>query len=170
MNRLKCLAIFAALTAAQCFPQTPEPKPEEPAKYFRLDFTVKELEGGKVVSSRSYFTSASTQRDGGCLMRSGDKIPTQTGDKTFTYLDVGVSIDCNSLKLVDSQLSLHINADVSGPITAPESGVSSPPLIRQNKWNAVVLIPLRKQVTIFSSDGASTKRQMQMELTATPIP
>jgi hypothetical protein len=96
-------------------------------------------------------------------------VPVQ-GDKQFTYLDVGVSIDCNSLKQFDNQLAVHVAADISTISTEPSATTTNPPLIRQNKWNGTVLVPLRKPVTIFSSDGASTKRQTQLELTATPIP
>jgi hypothetical protein len=37
------------------------------------------------------------------------------------------------------------------------------------KWNAPVIVPLRKATVIFASDDPSSKRQMQLELTATPI-
>jgi hypothetical protein len=46
MTKTTRLALLAALLAAPSFSQTAERKPEEQTKYFRLDFTVKELEGG----------------------------------------------------------------------------------------------------------------------------
>src|SRR5271165_6422183 len=105
------IGMATALLAAPCFPQADENKPGEPTKYFRLEFTVKELEGGKVVNSRNYTTSLSTQRVDTGMIRAGDKVPVQNGKEQFTYLDVGVNIDCNSLKQVDNQLALHISAD-----------------------------------------------------------
>jgi hypothetical protein len=164
------LALIAALLAAPCFPQTTENKPEGQTKYFRLDFTVKELEGGKIVSARNYSTSLSNQKGDSSLIRTGDKVPVPTGDKgQFTYLDIGINIDCNALSEVGSQLAIHITADVSG--FGPDApAIAANPPIRQNRWSSTVLVPLRKPTTIFSSDGASTKRQTQLELTATPIP
>jgi hypothetical protein len=37
------IGMVAAMLAAPCFPQAAENKPDEPTKYLRLDFTVKEL-------------------------------------------------------------------------------------------------------------------------------
>lgn len=165
--RLAWIAIAAALLAASCFPQTPGNKPDEQTKYYRLDFTVKELEGGKVINARNYSTSLSNREGDGSSIRTGDKVPVQS-DKAWTYLDVGVSIDCNSLKQVDNQLAVHVTADITN-LGSDGSAIAAVPLIRQNKWSSTVLVPLRKPVTIFSSDGASTKRQTQLELTATPV-
>jgi hypothetical protein len=169
------IGMVAALLAAPCFPQTAENKPEEQTKYFRLDFTVKELEGGKVLTSRNYSTSLSNQRNDDVSIRTGDKVPIVTGKEQVSYQDVGVNIDCNSLKLVGNELALHINANISSVVSdvqlkAPGEGSPGNPVIRNTSWGSTVLVPLRKAVTVFSSDGATTKRQTQLELTATPIP
>src|SRR6266700_546307 len=89
------VGMAAAFLAAPCFPQNAENKPDEQAKYFRLDFTVKELEGGKVVNARSYSTSLSNQKDVGSI-RAGDRVPVQGDKGQWTYLEVGVSIDCRA--------------------------------------------------------------------------
>lgn len=168
------IGLTVALLAAPCFSQTePAKAADEPTKYFRLDFVVKELEGGKVVSARSYSSVSSTGSRESCSIRTGEKIPTQTGKEAFTYLDVGVNIDCDSLRVVGNQLALHIHADISGLVSDPPNGpgvINSQPMIRQNRWASSVIIPIGKPTTIFSSDGTTTKRQTQLELTATPIP
>jgi hypothetical protein len=171
-SKLVWVVLATALLAAPCFAQAPEAKPEV-VKYFRLDFTVKELENGKVVNTRSYSASASTQKGDSCSIRTGDKIPTQTSDKQFTYLDVGTSIDCNTLRLIGDQLALHVSADISGMVldgVKPDNLVNGAPVIRQNRWNSSAIVPVGKPITLFSSDGTTTKRQTQLELTATPIP
>jgi hypothetical protein len=106
MTKTTKLALIVALLAAPCFPQTAENKPEEQTKYFRLDFTVKEIEGGKVVNARNYSTSLSTQKGDNGSIRTGDKVPVQGDKGGWSYLDVGVSIDCDSLKEVGSQLTI----------------------------------------------------------------
>lgn len=164
------LALIAALLAAPGFSQTTDNKPERQTKYFRLDFTVKELDGGKVVNSRNYTTSLSDQKGDNGSIRTGDKVPVQTDKSQWTYVDVGVSIDCNSLQEVGSQVAIHVTADVSGFSSETPQAPGSNQLIRQNRWSSTVIVPLRKATTVFSSDGASTKRQTQLELTATPIP
>jgi hypothetical protein len=167
------IGMVAALLAAPCFPQTPE----QQSKYFRLDVTVKELEGGKVLTSRSYSTTLSNEKGDNVSIRTGDKVPIVTGkDQSVSYQDVGVNIDCNNLKLVDSEVALYIRANISSVVAdvqakAPgESSGPGNPVIRNTSWGSTVLVPLKKAVTIFSSDGATTKRQTQLELTATPIP
>jgi hypothetical protein len=43
-------------------------------------------------------------------------------------------------------------------------------VVRQAKWSSIVLIPIRKGPTvIFSSDDPASKRQLQLEVTATPL-
>jgi hypothetical protein len=56
-------------------------------------------------------------------------------------------------------------ADISG-VADP---ASTPPVIRSTRWSADVIVPFRKATMLFSSDDAMSKRQLQMELTATPI-
>jgi hypothetical protein len=175
-KRLKfaCIGMAAVLLASPCFPQNAENKPDEQAKYFRLDFTVKELEGGKVLNARSYSTNLSNQKDVSSI-RAGDKVPVQSEKGQWTYIDIGVSIDCRNLKQVDNQVVVNVTADISGvgsdvPASASDGSASRNPVIRQIKWSSTVSVPLRKPVTIFSSDGVSTKRQTQLELIATPAP
>jgi hypothetical protein len=173
--KLVWIGMVAALLAAPCFPQAAESKPEGQPKYFRLDFTVKELEGGKVVNARSYSTSLSNQKEDSVQIRTGDKVPIIYETNKVSYQDVGVNIDCNALKLVDTQIALHINATISSVVAdaqgkAPGEGSAGAPLIRNTTWGSTVLVPLRKAATVFSSDGAATKRQTQLELTVTPIP
>jgi hypothetical protein len=166
------IALAATLSGNSSFAQAQETKPEEPAKYVHLDFTIKELDNGKIVAARTYSTISSVGSTGGCSIRAGDKIPTATGtDKgntSFTFLDVGTSIDCNSLKLVGNQLALHITADISNSV--PDASKDGLPVIRQNRWVSSVIVPLGKATTLFSFEGTTTKRQTQLELAATMLP
>jgi hypothetical protein len=165
---LACGAIL--LTAGVCAAQSEgaKPAPEQP-KYFHLEFVVKDLEGGKVINARHYSTTVST--DGSCTIRTGNKVPVPTGTGTgtdsqfqFTYIDVGVNIDCRSAKQVEGNLALNLTAEISSAVTA-----TKPPLIRQNKWSSNVIVPVGKPTVVFSSDDVTSKGQMQLELTATPI-
>jgi hypothetical protein len=61
-------------------------------------------------------------------------------------------------------LNLRVDTDISS--VAQES---NPPVVRQNKWDSNVTVPLRKPVVVFSSDDLTSKHQMQLEITATPI-
>jgi hypothetical protein len=79
-----------------------------------------------------------------------------------------VNIDCRSVVEMESDLSMSITADVSGALQ--EAATSTPaPVIRNNRWTSTVVIPVRKPTVVFSSDDATTKRQLQLEVTATPL-
>ena len=157
-------ALLLLLTATICFAQD-EPKRPDAAKYFRVDFVVKESEGGRVVNSRNY---GMTVAAGKGLIRTGDKIPvtSNTKDGSFTFLDVGVSIDWSIDTPVQDQVRMHISADISSVASDKAAAL---PLINQTKCTSDLLVPLRKATNIFSADGTTTKRQMQMDVTVTPI-
>ena len=153
--------ILFTLAAGTCLAQSDSPKP---AKYFNLDFVVKELEGGKTTNTRSYSMTVSTE-SGTSVIRTGDKVPVQSAEGQYTYVDVGVNIDCRGVHAdVDGQLVLSVSAEISSVATN-----TSHPLIRQNKWSSNVMLALRKPTVVFSSDGVTGKGQMQLEMTATPI-
>jgi hypothetical protein len=86
-------------------------------------------------------------------------------------IDVGISFDCKSTALIGNNLILDLVADVTSyvPANGDNETSHSPGVIRQNKWSAPVIVALRKPTTVFSSDDVSSKRKLQVELTATPI-
>ena len=156
------ITIAALCFASLAMAQTEASKtPATPDKYYKLDFTVKELEAGKVVASHSYSTSMTPNKRAGSI-RSGEKVPMQGGG----YQDVGTNIDCMDLKEEGDHLSLRVLAEASSAVRT-ENG--SLPLLRQTKWDAFVLVPIKKPTIIFSSDNPTSNGQMQMQLTATPI-
>jgi len=136
-----------------------------PAKFCKLDFVVKEVDGTKVLNTRSYSFLTTQVTHEACSIRTGNKVPVAGGG----YLDVGVSIDCYEVKETPLGLSLGVAADISS-IPAESQIPVSGQVIRQNKWRSVVVVPLKKPTVIFSSDDLTSKHQMQLELTATPIP
>ena len=139
---------------------------EPPTRYYKLDFVVKEVEGGKTVNSRAYTTTISTERGARTSIRTGSRIPAPTGKEgSFTYLDMGVSFDCGQAKVTGNELAINVTAD----ITSVADPSSTPPVIRTNRWSGDVLVPVSKATVVFSSEDANSKRQMQLEMTATPI-
>ena len=162
-----CAAAFlcTATSAQSDTSKPPAPSPE----YFRFDFSLKELENGKLVNTRSYQMMVRTA-DSVSSIRSGGRVPV-TNDKGFQYVDVGVNIDVRHVNHVREELACELTADVTGSV---ESGgdqprPSNPPVIRQARWNASVLIAIRKPTVVFMSDDPTSKRQLQLEVTATPI-
>ena len=159
-------AAALALSAAACFAQEPAP-----SKFYKLNFVVKEVEGGKVLNTRNYAVTASLE--GSCSIRTGGKVPFEVPSRAglppqFNTYDVGVNIDCHHLRETQMGLSLDVNADMSS-VLEEQKAAPAAPTIRQNKWRSTVIVPLKKPTVIFSSDDVNSRREMQLELTATPI-
>jgi hypothetical protein len=144
-----------------------ETKKDESQKFYRLDFVVKEVGDGKATNSRSYSTIFSTRRPSS--IRTGSKVQYQMAQGQYQEMDVGVNIDCQSPREIEDQLALNVVADVRSVAPEHTAANAASPLLRNNKWSADVILPLRKATVIFSSDDPTSTHKMQVELTATPI-
>jgi type II secretory pathway component GspD/PulD (secretin) len=90
----------------------------------------------------------------------------------WEQIDVGVNIDCRQLEVMDNRASLDIKAEISSvmePSKADSAPFTSLPIIRQNQWESRVVIPVKQQSVLFSSDDPASKRIMRVELTVTPL-
>jgi hypothetical protein len=139
------------------------------SKFYKLDYVVKEVEGGKVVNSRAFSTMLPVSLPGRekerSSIRAGGKVPVTTGNSTQFY-DIGVNLDTMELRVGPGEVSMYITADVS---TIAQEGLGTMPMTRQNRWQGSVVVPLKKPTVVFASDDVSSKRQLQLELTATPV-
>jgi hypothetical protein len=165
-----------ALFSGKAMPQENKPQPapaqetRPDAHYYHLEFVLKELDdAGRVVNSRTYHTSVST--DGrNSSVRAGTKIPIRVNDKdSIQYLDVGVSIDCSNARETPQGLAVQITAEISSLANPSGSGEASTPIVRQNRWSSATLLPVGKPIVVFSSDNLENKGKMQVEVTATAI-
>lgn len=169
-----CLPLLALTMASGAgFAQNQEaPTVAETPKFYKLDFVVKEVEGGKVLNARAYSTMVSAdERNSRAQIRTGSRVPYTIGSigpsAAVQYADVGVNIDTGVVNELEGRLSLSVSADVS---SVPAAEVTGPaPTVRQNRWSSTAIVPLGKPTLLFSSDDPGSTRQMQLELTATPI-
>lgn len=172
-----CILLFAFAFASRSLAQD-EPKPQQPSKaaepvhYYHLELVVQELgTDGKPTNSRTYTTTVSTEDRGSASIRTQSRIPMVTGsiagNTQFQYQDVGVNIDARRVHEVGRQLSLDLTADVSS--VAERDPNLHQPVIRQNKWQAIVLIPIGKPSVVFTSDTLDSKGSMQLVVTATQM-
>ncbi len=158
-------------------------KATEPAHFYRLKLVVQELDAdGKITNSRSYSTTVSTNDKDCCnSIRTGSQIPIatsssiSTGSGTpanvqFQYVDVGTNFDIHDVHELGQQLSLHIKAAIKSEGDQAVIADVKEPIIRQNQWEASLLIPIDKPTVIFTSDSLDSKGAMRVVATATPIP
>jgi len=173
--------VFAAHSLAQAGPKAPEPSQasEAAAHYYHLELVVQELsKEGKPTNSRTYTTTVSTDTRGTASIRTNSKIPivvSQTSSDNanssnvqFQYQDVGVNLDAMRAHEVVHQLSLDLTANITSVAENLDARLHEP-IIRQNKWQAVVLVPIDKPTVVFTSDSLDSKGSMQLVVTATPV-
>ncbi|HEV2485004.1 MAG TPA: hypothetical protein VGT08_05685 [Terracidiphilus sp.] len=186
---LCCLMLFTVTLGRKAFAQdtanAPVARAPESAKpatppvhYYHLDFVIEELgSDSKPVNSRTYSTTVSTGPHGGMSIRTGSRIPIATGSMTangtteatqYQYVDVGVNIDVNEVHEVGSQLAISLTADLTGLAQSDDPRLHQP-VIRQNKWQAPVLIPIGKASVAFTSDSLDNKGGTRVVVTATPL-
>jgi hypothetical protein len=153
--------LLLCFAAVLCFAQETPVVPQ--TKYYKFEFVVKEMDGGKVQSARNYSVMGRQQGRESIVIRAGEKVPVPTSGGASTFIDVGVNIDTRILSESASEMGLTVSADIS----SADSRV--PPVITNVRWNSSVLVPLRKATVIFSSESPSKKVQTQLELTVTPL-
>lgn len=160
---MKAVSLILALSAC-AFAQD--------ARFYRLDFNVKELDDTKLVSTKRYTTivgvSADSKLSRNAQIRAGSRVPYQLQPNSTQFVEVGMNIDCQDAREVNGQFVVHVNAELSS-VPAQEGPITAVPVIRQNRWGALATVDVGKPTLLFSSDDLNSKRKMQLELTATLI-
>lgn len=181
---MKRIAIFLAISAmaplALLAQETAQPAPQPvsqkaPAHYYKLNLTVKETnDSGQVTNARSYVTTVMAEGPMQSV-RTGTRIPILTAvtlpnvPAQFQYIDLGVNFDVRDVEEMGNRLGLKLRADVASVGEQQNIGNYKEPVIRDNKWDSAVVIPIGKPVVVFSSDDLNDKGKMQVELTATKL-
>jgi hypothetical protein len=191
---LLLIPALALPARAQDPPKPPDTAtaPEPPAHYYHLEFVVQEVGAdGKPTNTRNYSAIVCTGKNQQfSAIRTGLRLPIITGayhgpnapsdsklEYQFQYIDVGVSIDTQDVRevghqLAIHQLAIHLKTEISSVAESASTSVSgqtNDPVIRQNSWQASVIIPVGKPTVAFSSDALDSKGSMQLVVTATPL-
>ncbi len=160
--------------------------PAQPVHYYRLDFIIENLDSaGKLTNSRSYSTIVDTEPHTltaipRTSIRAGSKIPIVTGSITneagkpvsteFQYVDLGVDLDIRDIHEVGRELVLDLTANLSSEASPTQPGQDpNHPVIRTNKWQSQVLIPIGKRTVVFASDSLDSKGSTRVVVTAARI-
>jgi type II secretory pathway component GspD/PulD (secretin) len=107
-------------------------------------------------------------------IRTGSRVPIPTGPTTpnggsqFQYVDTGINFDMRSVAEIGQELSLNLTADVSSVADAKDPNLHEP-VIRQNRWQAAVLVPIGKPTVVFTSDSLDSPSNLRVSMTATSL-
>jgi hypothetical protein len=181
-KRILAAALFLTAFAGPSVAQTSDSsakKQEAPststvqndARYFRLDFVVRELDGKRTVSSRNFSMPivANDRLHRGAAIRAGNRVPIPASSKDTQYIDIGVNIDCSEPETVGAQLSMVLTVDISSVLDATVGSTSTLPILRQTKWRSATLVALAKPTIVFTTEDEHTGHILQVEVTATPL-
>jgi hypothetical protein len=136
---------------------------------YRLDFSIIEMEDGKKINSRQY--SMNILPDGSNEVKIGMRVPVQSGQDSWQYLDVGTNI-WSRLDDHDGQLNLVARADISNfapPDEALLHDARGRPVIRQLKIDSSTVAVLGKPMVLGTVDDPASKRQFQLEVTVSRL-
>lgn len=165
------LAASPQLANAQTAP-VETTKAAESKTFYEMLFVVREVKDEKVVNTRTYSIIASTNTSArNSSLRAGERVPYASDEGATTnwqQVEVGVGIDCGNLELVGDRLSLRIAATVDS-IAPTDDKNARRPVIRNNRWDSLVIVPLKRPTIIFSSDDPFSSQKMQLQLTVTPL-
>ena len=169
--------MFAGLAIAQDPAKVSGDQPKvadaSQAHFYRLEYTVREMDGSKMLSKRSY--SVGLRADGARReMRTGSRVPVATGSSAsgtnppmtqWQYVDVGVNIDSRAKEEQDG-LGLEVTADMS---SIAGEGSSANPVIRQVRGTSAVTVPIGKPTTVFAADDPASGHRFELEVVASKV-
>jgi len=143
-----------------------------PVHYYRLEFTIRELQDKKVVNTRNYSMIVA---DNGVMtiQKSGARLPVQTGNGAWQYVDIGVQLRTR-IRAEGENPMLVSTIEFSSP-ALPEQGITSAtlakeqPVLRQANADISAPIIVGKPMVIASMDDPSLPRRFEIEVTPTRL-
>jgi hypothetical protein len=141
----------------------------QPLHFYRLDFTFRELQDKKTVNSRSY-TMLLADNGVMSILKSGARLPVETGNGNWQYVDVGVNLKCRVRGETETPM-LVATIEFSSPVL-PEQGVKTAkeqPVLRQANADVYAPIILGKPLVIATMDDPSLPRRFEIEVTPTRL-
>ena len=176
MKRLLLLASLVVLLSYVALAQeTRSPVPladTSTVECYRLDYTIRDVQKGKVASTRTYVLVV-LSNNSSVKLRSGSKVPILTGGTTgpnrqFQYIDVGTDIDAKIVAGMEGKY-LYTVAEVSNVTSSDQSQPDSDVPVGKSRAETTSPIPVGKPLLVASMDDPSLERRIEIEVLATRI-
>lgn len=165
--RFLFVLVFVPFLVAQ------EGAPRRVHRIYKASFVIYELENGKRINERSYVLPVTTvdgnPRDS--VLKTGTRVPIVAGDNQITYLDAGISIDCNITEQGEKYIvftAIEITS-VAPPEPVADPRVGNNPVLRTIKENSSTLVYPGKPTVVASVDDVNSKKRIQIEVTVTRV-
>lgn len=162
--------LFALILALPVSAQDTAGKADKPWTFYKLTMTVREMDGTKIINSRSYeFTQRSSEWGN---LRVGSRVPITTGsgpngsNMQFQYIDVGLKVD-SRVQERDSDIAFDWRLELSSAAADPNP--PGQPIIRNVSSNGQTLLTIGKPVVMTSVDDTNTTHKFVFEIMATKL-
>lgn len=143
---------------------------------FKLAFVMYELDDGKRTNQRDYMMIGRTDNQPSSI-RVSTRVPITTrekgDDKEYTYIDVGLRINCSMKEQVDRRLQFHCDIEISSFIRPEQianatgnAGLAAP-FLRTTRTESWALLTLGKPAILTTVDDINSTKRTQIEVTAT---
>jgi hypothetical protein len=139
---------------------------EKAVNAYRLDFSVNEFEDGKKINTRQY--SMNLNADDSNEIKIGTRVPVESKQGEFTYLDVGTSIWCRLGERANG-LPISVRAEISNFAMPDQQAQQARPVLRQLSIRASTLAQVGKPIVVGSVDDPNSKRTFQLEVTVAKL-
>jgi hypothetical protein len=143
---------------------------DKPKKIYRLTYTVRELDGSKVIGAQHY--SAIVASGSTTILKQGSRIPVLTSDDkggtSVTYLDIGQDIEAS----LDSSLDeARLRTKVIRSSVADEKSTvaTQDPVIRQTTLEGTSILVQNKPLVIGTLDIPDSTRHQEIEVVAEAV-
>ncbi len=173
---LAAVFTLSLLPAALRAQNPPQPAPAAPQHFYHLHFAIEELNGaGTLTNTRTYDETIATASGIDQQIRTGSRVPIVTGSfgtpaqTQFQYIDLGVDLDVRDVKEQSGMLGFRLKAEISSIARQSNIEGTNEPVIRQNTWDSLVMVPTGKPTVVFSSDDLDSSGKMRVQVTATRI-
>ena len=143
-----------------------QPSAEKRESAMHLEFSINELEDGKENQRPALFHESyrGIPKD----LKIGTRVPIEAEQGKFEYLDIGTSIHARIYGKEDAPL-LDVQAEVTNLAVADQGGHGGQPIVRQMVISGSTILIYDKPIVVGAVDDPNSKRQYQLEVTATKI-
>jgi hypothetical protein len=140
---------------------------EKPVNAYRLDFSVNEMEGGKKINTRQYSMNLNANKNND--IRIGTRVPVEMKQGEMEYFNIGTSIR-GRVEERENGLLLDVSCGITSlAVQDPPPSRANVPLLRTLEINGTTVTSVGKPTVIGSVDDPDSKRQYQLEVTATKL-
>lgn len=146
-------------------------RPDNAWSFYKLDLTVREMDGAKVLNSRTYNISQRVEDWG--QLRVGSRVPVVTlaGEGArptqWQYIDIGLNMD-SRLREKDGTVMMDWRLELSS-VAAENTPGTNQPVIRNVKNNGQTVLAVGKSTLMSSVDDLSSTHKFVFEVTATKV-